>query len=74
MLWIIFSYCDFHNASKEYFWSKKIQISCTGSKVPFWQFGNFSKKVQKGYFLKKPSRELKKNVLGSYESLEGLER
>jgi hypothetical protein len=39
----IFSYWHFHNASKEYFWSKKIQISCTGSKVPFWQFFNFSK-------------------------------
>ena len=22
---------------------KKIQISCTGSKVPFWQFFNFAK-------------------------------
>ena len=32
------------------------------------------KKEQKGDFLKKPSRELKKKiVLGSYESLEGLE-
>ena len=39
----IFSYWHFHNASKEYFWSKKFQISPTGSKVPFWQFFNFSK-------------------------------
>ena len=39
----IFSYWHFHNASKEYFWSKKFQISCTGSKVPFWQFFIFSK-------------------------------
>jgi hypothetical protein len=29
-----FYYCHFQ---------KKIQISCTGSKVPFWQFFNFSK-------------------------------
>ena len=89
------------------FGQKKFRISCTGSKVPFWQFFNFSKmallielvheiqnffwpkvffwsimkvpfrknihnmpqgppnpgfmqeKVQKGDFLKKPSRELK---------------
>ena len=31
-------------------------------------------KVQKGNFLKKHWQKLKKNVLGSYESLEGLER
>ena len=37
--------------------------------------GVMQEKVQKGDFLKKPSRELKKKiVLGSYESLEGLER
>ena len=30
----IFSFCHFHNASKECFWPKKNQISCTGSKVP----------------------------------------
>ena len=41
--------------------------------------GFMQEKVQKGDFLKKPSRELKffvvlgKLVLGSYESLEGLE-
>ena len=41
----IFSYWHFHNASKEYFWSKKTSnfMHCTGSKVPFWQFFNFSK-------------------------------
>jgi hypothetical protein len=39
----IFSSWHFHNASKEYFWSKKFQISCTGSKVPLWQFFNFAK-------------------------------
>ena len=62
----IFSYWHYHDASKEYFWSNFFQISCTSSKVPFWQFFNFSKnpgymqeKVQKGDFLKKPSRELK---------------
>ena len=36
--------------------------------------GFMQEKVQKGDFLKKPSQELKKNVLVSYESLEGLER
>ena len=36
--------------------------------------GFMQEKVQKGDFLKKPSRELKKKiVLSSYESLEGLE-
>ena len=37
--------------------------------------GFMQEKVQKGDFLKKPSRELKYIffVLGSYESLEGLE-
>ena len=49
----IFSYCHFHNASKNAFGSKKFQISCTDSKVPFMQ-----EKVQKGDFLKKHSREL----------------
>ena len=28
---------------KNTFCQKKFQILCTGSKVPFWQFGNFSK-------------------------------
>ena len=37
--------------------------------------GFMQKKVQKGDFLKKPSQELNFFVvLGSYESLEGLER
>ena len=37
--------------------------------------GFMQEKVQKGDFLKKPLRELKKFlVLGSYESPEGLER
>ena len=37
--------------------------------------GFMQEKVQKGDFLKKPSRELKFFVvLGSYESLKGLER
>ena len=37
--------------------------------------GFMQEKVQKGDFLKKPSRELNFFfVLGSYESLEGLER
>ena len=37
--------------------------------------GFIQEKVQKGDFLKKDlARIVKKNVLGSYESLEGLER
>ena len=54
---------------KNTFGQKKIQISCTGSKVPFWKKlknsqdppnpGFMQEKVQKGDFLKKPSRELK---------------
>ena len=37
MFWIFFSFCHFHNASKECFWPKKFQISCTGPKAPFWK-------------------------------------
>ena len=33
----IFSNCHFNDASKECFWPKKIQISCMGSKAPFWR-------------------------------------
>ena len=102
----IFSYWHFHNASKEYFWSKKIsnfmhrfkstilaiwQFFQNGTfepvheiwnffwpKVFFWSImkmpirknihnmsqgppnpGFMQEKVQKGDFLKKPSRELK---------------
>ena len=55
----IFLYWHIHNASKEYFWPNP---------------GFMQEKVQKGDFLKKPSRELIFFVvLGSYESLEGLE-
>jgi len=57
MLWIFFL-CHFHNASKECFCPKKFQLSCTGSKVPFWQFGNFSKKVQKGDFLSRIEKKM----------------
>ena len=39
----IFCKWHFHNTSKEVFWSKKFWISCTGSKVPFWQFFFFAK-------------------------------
>ena len=39
----IFYKWHFHNASKEVFWSKKFWISCTGSKVPFWQFFHSAK-------------------------------
>jgi hypothetical protein len=118
----IFSYCHFHNASKECFRSKffsnfmhgfksailaKLKNCRNGTFEPvleiqncFWPksfFGSIKKmairknihnlsqgppnpgfmqkKVPKGDFLKKDSRELKKKiVLGSYESLEGLER
>ena len=43
------SYRHIHNASQEYFWSKNFQISCTGSKVPFGQFFNFSSCDLKSY-------------------------
>ena len=33
----IFFYRHIHNPAKECFWPKKNQISCTGSKVPFWK-------------------------------------
>ena len=40
----IFSNCHIHNASKERFRPNVFfQISCMGSKVPFWQFFNFPK-------------------------------
>ncbi len=39
----IFWKWHFHNASKEVFWPKKFWISCTGSKVPFWQFFHSAK-------------------------------
>ena len=39
----IFCKWHFHNASKEVFWQKKFWISCTGSKVPFWQNGKIAK-------------------------------
>ena len=43
-LWIFYVHIwHFHNASKEVFWPKKIWISCTGSKVPFWQNGKIAK-------------------------------
>ena len=45
----IFSYSHIHNVSQEYFWSKKFHISCTGSKVPFGQFFNFSSCHLKSY-------------------------
>ena len=115
------NYCHFHNASKEYFWPKKIlnfihrfksailaifHFCQNGTfepvhkirnffwpKVFFWSImkmairiffrimsqgppnsGFMQEKVQKGDFLKKPSRKLNFFFdLGSNESLEGLE-
>ena len=46
-LWIFFLIAIFMLLHKNAFGQKKIWISCTGSKLPFWQF-----------FQKKPSREL----------------
>ena len=42
-LWIFFLIAIFIMLQKNAFGQKKFQISCTGSKVPFWQFFNFSK-------------------------------
>ena len=47
ILWILFLIVIFILLQKNDFGYKKFQISCTGSKVPFWDF------------LKKPSRALK---------------
>ena len=66
----IFSYWHFHNASKEYFWSKKFSNFIHRFKMPIKKNiynmaqgppnpGFMQEKVQKGDFLKKPSRELK---------------
>ena len=43
MLWIFFLNGTFIMLQKNTFGQKKFWISCTGSKVPFWQFFNFSK-------------------------------
>ena len=37
----VFFGCHLHNASKEDFWPFFFQISCIGSKVPFWQVFKF---------------------------------
>ena len=42
-LWIFFLVAIFIMLQKNAFGQKKFWISCTGSKVPFWQFFNFSK-------------------------------
>ena len=42
-LWIFFPNGIFIMLQKNTFGQKIFQISCTGSKVPFWQFFNFSK-------------------------------
>ena len=67
-LWIFFLVAIFIMLQKNAFGQKKFWISCTGSKVPFWQFFKhvlgsaksriYAGKVQKGDFLKKDSREL----------------
>ena len=43
ILWIFLFIGIFIMLQKIIFGQKKFQISCTGSKVPFWQFFNFSK-------------------------------
>ena len=43
MLWIFFLKGIFIMLQKNTFGQKKFHISCTCSKVPFWQFFNFSK-------------------------------
>ena len=46
------SYRHFHNASKECFWPKHFLISCTGSKVPFWQKWKIAgKSIKRGFSL-----------------------
>ena len=45
VLWIFFSSCHFHNALKVYLWLKIVSNFMTSSKVPFWQFFNFSEMV-----------------------------
>ena len=43
MLWIFFLNGTFLLLQKNTFGQKKFQLSSTGSRVPFWQFFNFSK-------------------------------
>ena len=43
MLWKIFLIAIFIMLQKNTFGQKNFWISCTGSKVPFWQFFNFAK-------------------------------
>ena len=112
-LWIFLVNGTFIMSQKKSFCQKKFWISCTGSKVPFWQNGKIAKmallnlcmkfeiffgqkysfealwkwhyfffrimfqgppnpgfmqeKVQKGDFLKKPSRKLKKNLCARFQ-------
>ena len=62
---------------KNTFGQKNFKFHTPVQKCHFGKIAKFmQEKVQKGDFLKKPSRELKFFfvVLGSYESLKGLER
>ena len=43
MLWILFVYGTFIMPQKKSFGQTKFWISCTGSKVPFWQNGKIAK-------------------------------
>ena len=71
----IFRIWHFHNVSKEGFWPNLffLLISCTISKVPFWQLFNSAKTAQTEDFFKKDLRHFKKINLGSYEYLASLE-
>ena len=66
MLWIFFLNAIFIMHQKNTFGQKKFQISCTGSKVPFWQFFNFAKMALLNLCMKF------KNFFGQKHSFEAL--
>ena len=56
-LWILFLVAIFIMLQKNAFGQKNFWISCTGPKVPFWQFFNFAricagKSTKRGFFKK----------------------
>ena len=66
MLWIFFLNGTFIMLQKNTFGQKKFWISCTGSKVPFWQFFIFAKMT-----LLNPCMKFK-NFFGQKRSFEAL--
>ena len=52
ILWIFFLNGTFIMLQKNTFGQKKIRISCTGSKVPFWQFFIFSEMALLNRYMK----------------------